>query len=359
MAMVEPTARVRGALVVLAVLGALLGAPASALAFEKAIWGTPTVNGVNQFPMYHQLGVAIDETDLFWNQVAPTRPRHPTNPNDPAYHWPAVVAQAINDGKPYRIQVLLQLRGAPSWANGGHTNPAWAPRNPKDFADFAEAAARHYRTVRLWMIWGEPTRIGNFYPITKALAGAPLRGSQLTAPHLYARILDATYGALKKVSRKNIVIGGCTYTTGVIDPLQWIQNLKLPDGKPPRMDMYGHNPFTYEDPTFNQPTSEFDWVQFSDLHELAAWVDRDLRRGMPLFLSEFTIPTAVDAEFNFNVNPDVAAQWVTTALQECRAWHRISALGWVNVYDDPPRTAGGLLTASGTPKPAYYAFEHG
>jgi hypothetical protein len=359
MAPVKPTAHVRGALVVLAVLGALLCAPASALAFQKAIWGTPTVNGVNQFPLYHRLGVTIDETDLFWNQVAPTRPKHPTNPNDPAYHWPAAVAQAIDDGKPYHIQVLLQIRGAPPWANGGHTNPAWAPRNPKDFAAFAEAASRHYRSVHLWMIWGEPTRIGNFYPITRALAGAPLSGSQLTAPHLYARILDAAYATLKKVSRKNLVIGGCTYTTGIIDPLQWIQNLKLPDGKPPRMDMYGHNPFTYQDPTFTQPTSEFDMVQFSDLHELAGWVDRDLRPGMPLFLSEFTIPTAIDAEFNFNVNPVVAAQWVTTALQECRNWHRIYALGWVNVYDDPPRTAGGLLSASGTPKPDYYAFEHG
>jgi hypothetical protein len=341
-------------------VGALLAlTPASANAFSKAIWGPLTRNGVNQFPMYKKLGVTIFEMDLDWSAVAPTQPMDPTNPADPAYVWPADVRQAIDQAARYHMQVLLQLIESPAWANGGNTGPGWAPLRAGPFVAFAQAAAKEYPSVHLWMVWGEPTKKNNFMPLSAATPGQPLDRAQRSYAHLYAQMLDGTYGALKAISKRNLIIGGCTYTTGSIDPQQWIENLKLPDGKPPRMDMYAHNPFSYQSPSFNEPPSPFGEVQFSDLHELAGWVDKYLRRGMPLFLSEWTIPTAADETFDFWVNPEMAAQWVTEALKECRAWHRIYALGWVNVYDDPPIVAGGLLTGNGTPKPDFYSFEDG
>jgi hypothetical protein len=333
--------------------------PSSASAFSKAIWGPVYRNGVNQFPLYHELGVSIYEADVFWNQVAPTRPRDPSNPRDPAYRWPLELQQAMRQAARFHMSVMLQVIGAPAWANGGHSNWSWAPRDPQDFATFAAAAARRYPSVHLWMIWGEPTRPGNFHPIVKALPGAKLNQAQRAAPHLYARMLDAAYGALKRVSRRNVVIGGCTYTTGLLDPLQWIQNLRLPNGRPPRMDMYAHNPFSYKAPSFSGGFSPFDEVQFSDLHELGHWIDRYIHPGLPLFLSEWTIPTAPDQEFDFWVDPSVAAQWISDALALSRHWKRIYALGWVHVYDDPPLSAGGLLTAQGVPKPGFAAFAHG
>ena len=235
----------------------------------------------------------------------------------------------------------------------------WATVKPRAFAAFATAAARRYPRVHLWMIWGEPTRAGNFEPITPALPGHPLDQAQRRAPHIYARLLDAAYGALKHASRKNLVIGGSTYTTGQIDAQQWIENLRLPDGKPPRMDMYAHNPFSTEAPSFSDPSSPFGEVQFSDLPRLAGWIDRYLRPGLPLFLSEWTIPTAPDDEFDFYVNAPVAAQWITDALTLARHWKRIYALGWIHVYDNQPASAGGLLYANGTPKPGYFAFARG
>lgn len=47
------------------------------------------------------------------------------------------------------------------------------------------------------------------------------------------------------------------------------------------------------------------------------------------------------------------------ALRLSRAYHWNYAVGWVNVYDDPPRTFGGLLTEDGQPKPGFFAFGHG
>jgi hypothetical protein len=341
-------------------LAAAIALPSSASAFSKAIWGQVYRNGVNQFPLYRQLGVKIFEISLNWEQVAPTRPADPTNPADPAYEWPSEIDQAVALAKRFHMQVLIQLIDTPPWANGGHADPIWAPRHAPDFAAFATAAARRYRSVHLWMIWGEPTKPGNFQPLpTKVVPGGPLTSAQRAAPHIYARVLNAAYGGLKSVSRRNLVIGGNTYTTGALDPLQWIRNLRLPDGRAPRMDMYGHNPFTYKQPSFSDSIDPFDEVQFSDLHELAGWIDRYLRPGMPIFLSEFTIPTAADQEFNFWVDPPVAARWVTAAFKLSRAWNRIYALGWIHVYDDPPTSYGGLLTAAGQPKPDFRAFARG
>jgi hypothetical protein len=337
----------------LGLLFAVTCAPAAG--FSKAIWGDVYRNGVNQFPMYKQLGVSIYEAQLYWYQVASRRPRHPASPNDPAYRWPGAIRQAIQQANQFHMHVLLQVIGTPRWANGGR-GWNWAPNNPGDYAAFTAAAAREYPGVHLWMIWGEPTRRQNFRPLAHPARGAQLSAAQQRGPHIYARLLDSAYGALKRVNARNTVIGGCTYTTGDIDTQQWIQNLRLPNGRPPRMDMYAHNPFSFEDPDFSDPPSGFGEVQFSDLPRLAQWIDRYLRRGLPIFLSEWTIPTGVDREFNFYVDPPVAAKWIQDALRLSRGWRRIYGLGWVNVYDTPPASYGGLLTSDGKPKPSFYAF---
>ena len=199
---------------------------------KKAIWGPTKVNGVSQFPIYRDLGVGIYQMQVQWNQVAPTRPTHPGDPADPAYRWPKEVDFAIRAGARSRIRVSVMLRGAPAWANGGRSSE-WAPTHARDFGTFARAAARRYPGVHLWQIWGEPSRQNNFKPLPRFEA---------TGPRRYARILDAAYGSLKRESRRNLVIGGNTFTTGDVSPRQFIRSMRLPNGRPPRMDLYGHNP---------------------------------------------------------------------------------------------------------------------
>lgn len=349
----------RPARVLLLVALMLAVSPAAASAFSKAIWGQVYRNGVNQFPIYKQLGVNIYEAALNWSEVAPTRPANPANPHDPAYRWPAEIQQAVQQAKRFHMRVLLQLIYTPSWANGGRSQ-AWVPSHSSDFATFAAAASREFPSVHLWMIWGEPSRAPNFQPFYAAPnAFTKLTRKQQIAPHNYARLVDAAYGALKHVRRQNLVIGGSTYTTGDIHTQQWIENMKLPNGHAPRMDMYAHNPFTIYPPKFTNSKSGDGAIEFPFLPELAGWVDQYLRRGMPLFLSEFTVPTCPDQEFNFYVDPPVAATWVHEALQASRHWKRIYALGWIHVYDDPPQSCGGLFTTSGERKPLFGAFAHG
>jgi len=336
---------------------------------KKAIWGPVTVNGKSQFPIYRDLGVGIRQDRVNWLTVAPSRPANPRDPWDPAYQWPAGLDAAIAEGKRYGIRTSLVLTDSPPWANGGR-GPRWAPKRASDFADFAYAASARYPSVHLWMIWSEPTRRVNFQPLIHERRDRPLTRRMKRGPRTYARILDAAYASLKSRSRSNIVIGGNSFTTGDVSPRNWVRNLKLPNGKPPRLDLYGHNPFSARRPLLNRPVLGHGFADFSDLDLLARWVDRYLgrprgKRGIKFFLSELFWPTDHENhEFNFWVTRPTAASWLTDALRITRRWSRIYTLGWYSLYDDPPNAAGddvhrGLLTYRGRKKPAYWAYKRG
>ena len=365
-----PLTRIRLLLLLAALVALALPAAADAKpSRKKAIWGPATVDGRSQFPIYRDLGVGIWQNVISWDSIAPTRPAHPRDPADPAYRWPSELDTAIARGKRVGIQTALGVRTAPSWASG-HSDSRWAPKKPSDFADFVYAASRRYPSVRHWMIWLEPTRTANFMPLIPEKRDRPLTRRMKRAPHIYARMLDAAYGALKARSRRNIVIGGNSFTTGDISPLNWIRNLRLPSGTPPRMDLYGHNPFSARLPRLKGPAMGHGFADFNDLDVLARWVDRWLahprgKRRINFFLSELFWPTDhQNHEFDFWVTRHRAATWLTDALRVTRRWSRIYTLGWFSLYDDPPNEAGdevnrGLLTYRGRKKPAYRAYKRG
>src|SRR5439155_7933064 len=141
-----------------------------------------------------------------WVGTASARPKHARDPHDRAYHWPRGLGHTIREARRYGIQVALLVKSTPGWANGGRTQN-WAPKHAGDYGNFLAAASRHYRRVRRWMIWGEPNFDGgaNFKPLP---AHSPV------GPRRYALLLESAYRALKAVSRRNIVIGGMTYTAG-------------------------------------------------------------------------------------------------------------------------------------------------
>jgi hypothetical protein len=345
----------RLALLILALLGLGGAQPASADAasFKKAIWGPVTAGGQSQFPIYRELGVGVYETGLEWDHVVPTRPAHPRDPNDPAYKWPAIVDDAVAQAASAGIAVSITLTRAPKWASGDD-DPARAPRRPADYANFAEAAARHYKSVRYWMIWGEPTRLGNFRPLNRDGA------------RLYARMLDAAYASLKRVRKSNLVVGGNTFTVGELSPVEWLRALRLPSGKRPRMDLWGHNPFSRRVPRLKADPLIGGYTDFSSLDDFARKLDRVYRRKhLRFFLSEFTVPTGhKNWLFNFFESEQTQADWLRAALEISRSWRRIAVLGWYQLYDEPARPNGdetlyGLITQNGRRKPAFEVFRTG
>ena len=338
----------------LLVVVALLGGAATAQAALKAIWGpNELADGRTAFPIYKRLGVDVLQEQLEWYKIATRRPANPRDPNDPAYVWPANVDAAYAAGPRYGFRLALMIRGTPSWANSGRA-PAWVPDDVGDYADFAVAAARRYTRVKHWMIWGEPSRQANFQPLPK---------HSKKGPRAYSRLLDRAYGALKTVRRSNVVIGGMTFHFGDVSAKDFMRWMRLPNGKPPRLDWYGHNPFTGRRPQLSKPVY---YPGLRDMSDVDTYI-REIRRHWRsrhvkprLWLSEFCVASdRPNDAFAFHVSRRTQARWLTDAWKIADRHRYITGFGWFNLQDgpDPDGITCGLLDQNGKPKPSYYAYK--
>jgi hypothetical protein len=342
-------------------LAVTAAAPASADArgFLNSIWGpikftqgSAGCDGPDRcsaFPVYRRLGAEVFQYQMSWNQIAPSRPAHPRNPRDPAYRWPNEFEFAVRAARRSGIRVMFLIKGTPSWANGGRS-ANWAPK-PRAFAAFATAAARKYRRVRHWEIWGEPTRANNFLPQKR-------KGARR-----YARMLRAAYVALNKVNRRNVVIGGMTFHGGYTRTPKWIRYMRLPSGKPPPMDWYGHNPFERRFPNIRKrPIGSFRGL--SDIDTLWREIRRHWRgarkRPRKLWLSEWTVQTDHSSYvFDFYVSRREQARWLKAAFRLARRQRYVKGMGWYQLLDYPPAPSNptwGLMTYSGQRKPAFRTY---
>jgi len=336
---------------------ALLVMPALASARPlplKMIWGPLTLpNGHSAFPTYRKLGVKVYQIELLWNDAAPTRPRDPTNPRDRAYVWPSYLDQAVRAARHAHIAVCILVQRTPDWANGGRGS-TWTPNNPADYGKFLIAAARHYSSVRYWMIWGEPNRNPEFEPMpSEAPAG----------PRAYALVLNAGYHALKSVSRHNVVIGGDTMTYGDVAPPNFIKWMRLPNGKPPPLDYFGHNPYSDRLPRLSQRPNVPLERDLSDIDTMEKQLRRTYHRTVPLWVSEYSISSDhPNRAFAFSVSRQRQASFVAAAFRLVNSVNYVAGLGWYDLLDESPpgpsALTTGLMTSTGQPKPAFFAFEH-
>ena len=336
-------------------LASLVLTPASASASDKAIWGPILMaDGSSAFPIYRDLGVDVFQLQLSWAAVATARPARPSDPKDPAYRWSPRIALALKAARASGIKVALLVKDTPGWANGGRTSN-WAPDNPDDYGAFMAAAARRYRSVRRWMIWGEPNRAAQFSPMP---AGSP------EGPRRYALLLDRAYGALKHVRRSNKVIGGMTFAGGEVPTERFVHWMLLPDGRPPRLDWYGHDPYSARFPRLRlRPDAAFPGTRdFADLDTLARQLKRTYRRrrhNPKLWVAEYGVGTAErPGGYSFFVSEAEQARRLAAAYRVARRWRRIAGLGWFTLLDrtGPSGQYFGLLRADGSRKPSYEAY---
>jgi hypothetical protein len=359
----------RRLLLPLVLAGALLATFASgASAAVKSIWG-PTGDfggcGGSCFPLYDQLGVDNVQFQIPWDTVARSRPANPRNPNDPAYHWPASGDYMVQQAARYGISVAVLVQGTPSWANGGLPR-AYVPLNLRDYADFVFAISRRYPTIHRWMIWGEPNYGLNFQPMPP---------NSRVGPRTYAKLLDLAYGALKRASRKNVVIGGMTISGGgpVSTPsfVKWLRVGRGKKARPPRMDLWGHNPFDGRVPNVKKkPIGKFRGL--SDVDTLHREIERAYglrakRKGKKarvpkLWLSEWTVLSEPSPNLfgGFHVSPEQQAAYVTGAYRMVRKLKYVKALGWYRLEDQADTgtvgAAWGLMTTAGDWKPSFNAY---
>lgn len=335
-------------------------APARADAAAKSIWGPLQFekdgNYSSAFPTYKRLGVDVLQRTMSWRNVAASRPANPRNPADPAYSWPSEVDYALREGRRTGVKLMLLVAHTPAWANGGR-DQNWAPTRARDYADFMYAASRRYRRVTHWMVWGEPSRQTQFQPMPQNSKKGPRR---------YARLLDMAYGALKKANRRDIVIGGNTFTVGDVHPANFVRWMRLPNGKPPRLDWYGHNPFSTRFPDLRDRPQCSTCRDFGDIDTYIREIRRAYRkrnRRPKLWLSEFTIQSDhASDQFQFYTSREGQAAFLKAGFRIARRHKYVAGLGWYQLMDDPGPPGGvsrnwGLMTTSRKKKPAYSAYQ--
>jgi hypothetical protein len=285
----------------------------AAVTTKKAIWGPVEIDSQSQFPVYRELGAGIYETTLDWSTVASLQPLDAKDVDDPSYEWPDEIDTAIAEAKSAGLSVALTVTGAPEWANAN--KPATTgPTKAADFATFVGAAAKRYPTVHLWSVWDGPYKGG---------AGK------------YAQVLDGAYAKLKSASKLNKVVGGqSTAATAT----KWISKLKLPNGKAPRMDFYGHDPSAAKAPTAKT------------LKALETNVAK-LGKSLKLYLSPV----------HLTLTPAKQAAWITAALKATKADKNVYTFGYKALIDDSnvPSAYKGLLDVNGEKKAAFTAFKNG
>jgi hypothetical protein len=314
------------------------------------------------FPELRALGARVWSGGLSWASVAPTRPTNPLSPDDPAYKWPKSLERNLAAARANRIEPVLNVSRFPSWSNGGR-DTAWAPTRPQDYANFMAAAVTKYPQVRRWIIVSEP---GSFYNFR------PQGGNGRTAPRLYARLLDAAYGAMHRVRKNVVVIGGGVHPYGLNDghttaPDTFIANMVLPNGRRPRLDLFAINPYTERPLDLKLPKRALR-VDFDDLDWLKGRLDRLWPgRHLKIFVDEFGWNTEHEAlGWLYYVSRKKQAANLRKAYALAAKVGRIDTMCWYLLYDLPPKRTStqwlnwtsGLRTRDGVKKAAWHTYAH-
>jgi hypothetical protein len=196
------------------------------------------------YDLAKQLGVSRLRINLGWAGVVGDSANDRTVPRPVPYDWTNVdraIDQAAANGQ--RVQLTL-LGPVPAWASARHGKPSNFKPNPRLFAQFARAAAQHFKgRVDRYSIWNEPNYSSWLNP-------------HVTAPQQYRKLYIGAYKGIKSVDPNASVLLGETSPIGrsgvASSPLTFLRQITCskPDYtaakncEPLRLDGYAHHPYT-------------------------------------------------------------------------------------------------------------------
>jgi hypothetical protein len=353
---------------VLAVLGAVFPAPAVAgprlyvgLCDDQAFrWQASRHANLD---VAERDGASVIRTIVTWSQIAPRRPRHPTDPFAREYRFndlDDLVRSAAQRG----IEVLLTIWGTPSWANGG-AGANVAPTHPRDLRDFAQALAARYSgsfpgfpPVRFFSIWNEPNSSVFLTPQFDS-RGRPV------APRVYALLVEAAYSGIKDADPDALVAAGETAPRGHDRPVPGLHDgespakfARLVAAAAPHLpfDSWAHHPYPRSDREPPDAAQPWPNVGLSGLArfetELSRWFDR---RGVEFWLTEFAYRT--NSSLPDASSYPLQASYLRQAVALASADPAVGMFIWFGFRDQTDqRWQSGLLDHRGHAKPALRSF---
>ena len=344
----------------------------------QTLYGNPDA----AFPALKDTRAQIVRISIYWGYgplaVATKRPAAPTNPADPAYNW-ASYDRAVQYASANGLKVLFSIWGTPDWANGGK-GPRSAPSNPVDLQNFAYAAAKRYSgvfsgtdkrllpAVRYWLAWNEPNNPAFLLPQFVQKGGAWISQAAID----YAKICNAIYNGvhLTAFSGEKVACGGTSprgnnqpgSSRSSTSPVAFLRALAKTGSV--KFDAWAHHPY------YGKPTEQPDKpppapangaattaVTLGNIDSLIGEVTK-LFGPKRIWITEYGYQTD-PPDPQFGVTLANQAKYLKTAFTVARANPSIDVMVWFLLRDEPDINGwqSGLITASGSTKPAYAAFK--
>jgi hypothetical protein len=227
------------------------------------------------------------------------------------------------------------------------------PDDPADFARYARVAAHHYRDKAIaWEVWNEQNEGWRFWPPRED-------------PAAYARLLCATYGAVKAVTPPHtpVLFGGVFVPAvagqpGMSGPEFLQASYDANPGLGHCYDALAYHPYPYP---FTAPELDVPvrGSVLSAADQMRAVLARNGDAAKPLWITEVGWPTSDHA---YGVPEEKQAQYVAR-MQAATFAQRLPVLTWYTYgdYDDPSganqEAAFGFFRPDNSPKPSYQALK--
>lgn len=336
-------------------------------------------------------GASLIRVGASWAAIAPKSPPagfEAANPASPGYDW-AKLDAALRSAASAGLRVMLNVNGAPAWAEGagrpaGIRAGAWKPQAPA-FGAFARAIAARYSgsfpdplspgsalpRVRYFEVWNEPNLDTYLAP--------QWEGWRSRGPAIYRKLLNSFYAGAKAAQPGATVIGGSLAPFGDrpggerTPPVEFLRRLLCLRGgalrpvacpHPARLDVLSDHPIAVGAP-LESARSPLDVTtpnlgRLTRVMERAEATGRVLPRGhKPLWVTEFW----------YDSNPPDPNG--VPLYREARWYEQDLYLFWkqgarvaitLQIRDSPPgkgweyTNQSGVFFLDGTPKPARTAF---
>jgi hypothetical protein len=304
-------------------------------------------------------GASIIHVTADWSQIAAKQPANPANGDDPAYTI-ADLDNLVAAAPRYGLQVMINISGAPKWANGGKP-PNYPPTNLNTLTTFAHMLARRYNgygthgRVNRWSVWNEPN-LGLFLM-------PQFSGTKIVSPSIYANIYMAAYKGIKSGNPSALVAVGETSNRGrdkpvpgapvSVAPATFAHLLSLVAPKLP-FDAWATHPYP-TDP-FLPPTQKVAYpnVTLTRINQFGQDLQKWFHRRVPIWITEYGVQTK--PQFSVGVTYAQQALYAKEALQLAQASPYVEMFTWFTIRDSPSTWQSGLMQNNGTKKPAYAVF---
>ena len=284
------------------------------------------------------IGITSVRLDADWGAIQHSGPK--------AFDW-SQLDRAVRSILGTGLSVDLIIDGCPPWAAvaGASGDPSPQPASSAQYAKWAAEVAARYapRGVRIFEIWNEPNNVVSWQPAPN--------------PAAYTADLVAAYAAIKAVDPSAFIVSGGlapgpTYGRNY-SPIDFLQSMYA-DGAKGSFDALGFHPYSY--PAL--PDTYKAWSGWSQMAQtdpsIRSVMARNGDAGKPIWITEFGAPSGGPG----GVGEAAQATALRQAIEDADRTKWIGALYLYTWQDEGIDQSNiqdwfGLLTAAGSPKPAY------